>query len=95
MYFGEGITVFGGKLFELTWQNGTAFVYDAKTFQRTGEFHYSGEGWGLTHDDKQLIMSDGTPSLRFLDRLTFKELGTDLRSRWRAAGGGTERTGIY
>lgn len=75
MYFGEGITVFGGKLFELTWQNATAFVYDAKTFQRTGEFHYSGEGWGLTHDSKQLIMSDGTPSLRFLDPATFKELG--------------------
>jgi glutamine cyclotransferase len=75
MYFGEGITVFGGKLFELTWQNGTAFVYDAKTFQRTGEFHYSGEGWGLTHDDEQLIMSDGTAFLRFLDPATFKELG--------------------
>jgi glutamine cyclotransferase len=75
MYFGEGITVFGGKLYELTWQNATAFVYDAKTFQRIGEFHYSGEGWGLTHDAAQLIMSDGTPSLRFLDPATFKELG--------------------
>lgn len=75
MYFGEGITVFEGKLFEITWQNGTAFLYDAKTFERTGEFHYSGEGWGLTHDGKQLIMSDGTPSLRFLDPVTFKELG--------------------
>jgi glutamine cyclotransferase len=75
MYFGEGITVFAGKLYELTWQNSTALVYDAKTFQRTGEFHYTGEGWGLTHDGKQLIMSDGTPSLRFLDPVTFKESG--------------------
>jgi glutamine cyclotransferase len=75
MYFGEGITVFGGKLYELTWQNGTAIVYDAKTFEKTGEFHYSGEGWGLTHDGTQLIMSDGTPSLRFLDPVTFKERG--------------------
>ncbi len=75
MYFGEGITVFGNKLYELTWQNGTALVYDAKTFERTGQFHYSGEGWGLTHDSKQLIMSDGTPSLRFLDPATFQETG--------------------
>ena len=75
MYFGEGITVLGNKLYELTWQNGTALVYDAKTLQRTGEFHYSGEGWGLTHDSKQLIMSDGTASLRFIDPANFQELG--------------------
>jgi glutaminyl-peptide cyclotransferase len=75
MYFGEGITVFGGKLYELTWQNGTAFTYDAKTFEKNGQFRYSGEGWGLTHDAKRLIMSDGTPSLRFLDPATFNETG--------------------
>jgi glutamine cyclotransferase len=75
MYFGEGITLFGNKLYELTWQNGTTLVYDARTLQRTGEFHYSGEGWGLTHDPKQLIMSDGTASLRFLDPATFQESG--------------------
>lgn len=74
MYFGEGITVFNGKLYELTWQNSTAFVYDPKTFVKTGQFQYAGEGWGLTHDSKQLIMSDGTPSIRFLEPGTFKEL---------------------
>jgi len=74
-YFGEGITLFNGKLYELTWQNATAFVYNPKTFVKIGQFNYSGEGWGLTHDAKQLIMSDGTPSLRFLDPVTFKELG--------------------
>lgn len=75
IYFGEGVTVFNGKLYELTYTSGTAFVYDPKTFQKLGEFHYSGEGWALTHDSKQLIMSDGTPSLRFIDPASFKELG--------------------
>jgi glutaminyl-peptide cyclotransferase len=75
MYFGEGITLFGGRMFELTWQNATAFVYNPATFQKTGEYHYTGEGWGLTHDSKQLIMSDGTASIRFLDPATFKETG--------------------
>jgi glutamine cyclotransferase len=73
LYFGEGITVIGNKLYELTWQSGVAFVYDATTFQQTGTFRYPGEGWGLTTDGKQLIMSDGTPSLRFIDPATFTE----------------------
>ena len=88
MYFGEGITVFGGKLYELTWQNNTALVYDAKTFQRTGQFHYSGEGWGLTHDSKQLIMSDGTPPcdssiqrhFRKLEESTFRTVPARFRN---------------
>jgi glutamine cyclotransferase len=75
MYFGEGITLFAGKLYELTWQNSTAFTYDPKTFQKTGQYQYTGEGWGLTHDSKQLIMSDGTAFLRFLDPATFRETG--------------------
>ncbi len=75
MYFGEGITLFGGRMFELTWQNGAAFVYNPQTFQKTGQYEYKGEGWGLTHDSKQLIMSDGSPSLRFLDPATFHETG--------------------
>jgi glutamine cyclotransferase len=73
-YFGEGITVLGNRLFELTWQNGVAFVYDANTFQRLDTFHYTGEGWGLTYDGKRLVMSDGTAALRFLDPVTFREL---------------------
>ncbi len=73
-YFGEGITVLGNRLFELTWRNGVAFVYDATTFQATDTLHYPGEGWGLTYDGKRLVMSDGSNALRFLDPATFREL---------------------
>jgi len=73
LYFGEGITVVGARLYELTWKSGVAFAYDAKTFQQLETFHYSGEGWGLTHDKSQIIMSDGTAALRFLDPATFHE----------------------
>jgi glutaminyl-peptide cyclotransferase len=73
-YFGEGITLFGGTLFQLTWQSGLAFTYDPVTFAPKGSFKYSGEGWGLTHDGTHLIMSDGTEYLRFLDPATFREV---------------------
>ena len=72
-YFGEGLTDWDGKLIELTWRAQVGFVYDLRTFDRTGTFTYTGEGWGLTHDDTRLIMSDGTAQLRFLDPVTFKE----------------------
>jgi glutaminyl-peptide cyclotransferase len=72
-YFGEGITVFGTELFELTWQSGVALVYDRNSFAPKKSFRYSGEGWGLTHDGTNLIMSDGTEYLRFLDPATFAE----------------------
>ena len=75
VYFGEGITFFGGRLFQLTYTSGIGFVYDAKTWQQRANFHYSGEGWALTHDDKRLIMSDGSSALRFLDPATQRELG--------------------
>ncbi|HLL76187.1 MAG TPA: glutaminyl-peptide cyclotransferase [Pyrinomonadaceae bacterium] len=70
-FFAEGMTIFGGKVYQLTWQEGRAFVYDAKDFRRLGEFKYAGEGWGLTHDGESLVMSDGTSTLRFLDPETF------------------------
>jgi glutamine cyclotransferase len=73
-YFGEGIAVVGDRLFALTWQSGVGFIYDRATFRRTGTFTYRGEGWGLTHDGGRLIMSDGTPHLRFLDPATQKEV---------------------
>jgi glutamine cyclotransferase len=73
-YFGEGIAVFGGTIFELTWQSGIGFLYDRASFQRKGSFSYRGEGWGLTHDGHRLIMSDGSAYLRFLDPATQKEL---------------------
>ncbi len=74
-YFGEGIAVLGDKLFALTWQSGVGFVYDRASFNRVSTFTYRGEGWGLTHDGARLIMSDGTPDLRFLDKATQKETG--------------------
>lgn len=74
-YFAEGLTDWKGKLIQLTWQSGKAFVYDLKTFKREGEFAYSGEGWGITHDDKRLIMSDGSASLRFLDPKSYQQTG--------------------
>jgi glutamine cyclotransferase len=74
VYFGEGITFFGRRLFQLTYQSGIGFIYDSKTWSTLGNFHYPGEGWALTHDDKRLIMSDGSSALRFLDPATLREL---------------------
>lgn len=71
-YFAEGLALFDGKLYQLTWQNNVGFIYDAATFKKTGEFQYGGEGWGLTTDGKSLILSDGTHQIRFLDPKTFK-----------------------
>ena len=72
-HFGEGITVWKNDLIELTWQSHVAFVYDRTTFEPKKRFSYSGEGWGLTHDGSDLIMSDGTHELRVLDPATFVE----------------------
>jgi len=71
-YFGEGITVFNGKIYQLTWRNQKGFIYDAITFKKIKEFDYQGDGWGLTHDSAHLIMSDGSSNLKFLDPETFK-----------------------
>jgi glutamine cyclotransferase len=84
-YFGEGITLFGDKLIELTWQSHVGFIYTKDTFTPLGQFKYSGEGWGLTHDGKRLILSDGTATLRFLDPNTFAETGRlEVRDQGRA-----------
>jgi glutamine cyclotransferase len=74
-YFGEGIAVVGTQLIQLTWQTEVGFVYDLATFEPRRTFNYTGEGWGLTYDGKRLIMSDGSPVLRFLDPATLRELG--------------------
>ncbi len=66
-YFGEGLTIFRGKIYQLTWLSKIGFVYDMKSFRKLRDFHYYGEGWGLTHDGSNLILSDGTNVLRFLD----------------------------
>src|SRR5579862_3204144 len=66
-YFGEGLTDWGSTLIQLTWISHKAFVYDRFSFRLLKTLEYEGEGWGLTHDEKQLILSDGTSYLRFLD----------------------------
>lgn len=71
-YFGEGITIFGDRLYQLTWRKHVIFIYDPKTFDILETVPYDGEGWGLTHDDSHLILSDGTDSIRFLDPETLK-----------------------
>jgi len=73
-YFAEGLTDWGSTLIQLTWQDHVALVYDRATFHFLRTLPYSGEGWGLTHDDKSIILSDGTAQLRFLDPATFHEL---------------------
>jgi glutaminyl-peptide cyclotransferase len=72
-FFGEGITVWKNDLIELTWQSHVAFVYDRATFEPKKRFTYPGEGWGLTTDGTNLVMSDGTDELRVLDPVTFTE----------------------
>jgi glutamine cyclotransferase len=86
-YFGEGITLFGDKLIQLTWQSCVGFVYRKDTFTPLREFRYRGEGWGLTQDGKRLILSDGTATLRFLDPNTYAETGRlVVRDQGRAVG---------
>lgn len=76
-YFGEGIVLFKDKIYQLTYLAQTGFIYDAKTFKRSGEFHYANkEGWGLTTDGSSLIMSDGTNMLTYLDPATLKPTRT-------------------
>jgi glutamine cyclotransferase len=74
-FFGEGITVFGDKIIQLTWQSEIGFVYDKNSFELLQNFSYSTEGWGITTDGTQLIMSDGTANLYFLDPKTFQTIG--------------------
>lgn len=73
--FGEGITIFGDKLYQLTWQSNLGFVYNKNTFERLSEFQYPTEGWGITQDGQKLIMSNGTDVLYFWDPQTLKEIG--------------------
>jgi glutamine cyclotransferase len=71
-YFGEGLTIFRDKIYQLTWLSKIGFIYDVRTFRKIGEFHYETEGWGLAHDDASLILSDGTNKLQFMDPTSFK-----------------------
>jgi glutaminyl-peptide cyclotransferase len=69
--FGEGLALLNNRLYQLTWQSGIAYTYDATTLAPSDSILYSGEGWGLTADDSLLIMSDGSDSIRFVDPATF------------------------
>jgi glutaminyl-peptide cyclotransferase len=75
-YFAEGLALWGTRLLQLTWQTNIGFVYDLTSFAPQGTFNYTGEGWGLAADRTRLIMSDGTPQLRFLDPSTLMVTGT-------------------
>jgi glutamine cyclotransferase len=73
IHFGEGITAFGDWIVQVTWRSRVGFVYDKRTFRLLRQFTYPHEGWGITHDGKRLIMSDGTSTLHFLDPKDFRE----------------------
>ena len=75
-FFGEGITIINGKIYQLTWKSGKAFQYDLETFELIREFGINGEGWGLTNDGNNLIMSNGTDKIIFLDPRSFKLVRT-------------------
>ena len=69
--FGEGLTLLDGRLYQLTWESGVGYIFDPNTLARVDSFTYAGEGWGLATDGKQLILSDGSDSLRILAPGTF------------------------
>ena len=75
-YFGEGLALVDDRLYQLTWEAGRAFVYGLEDFRQVETFRYDGEGWGLTWDGELLIMSDGTPTLRFVDPEDFAVVRT-------------------
>jgi glutamine cyclotransferase len=86
-YFAEGLADWKEQLVQLTWQSHVAFVYDRVSFAPRRTFDYSGQGWGLTRDEKRFILSDGSDQLRFFDPETFRETGrvtvTDGQTRIR------------
>ena len=70
-YFGEGITILGKNIYQLTWRNKTGFVYDLEKFKKVSTFSYQGEGWGITTDGQYLFMSDGSAVISCIDPMTF------------------------
>jgi glutaminyl-peptide cyclotransferase len=70
-FFGEGLAKIGSRFFMLTWRAGKVFVFESGTFEQTGEFSYNGEGWGLCHDGRWLIMSNGSDQLTYRDPANF------------------------
>lgn len=83
-WFAEGLTLLNQQLFVLTWKAGIALVLDPHSLNHEKSFQYEGEGWGLTHNQSELIMSDGSANLHFHDPATFKRLRTiQVHNRWR------------
>ena len=72
-FFGEGITIVGNEIIQLTWQSQTGFIYNLSDFRLLRRFSYSGEGWGLTTNGREIFMSDGTPEIRVLEPGTLAE----------------------
>lgn len=75
-YFAEGMTLFQGRIIQLTWRSRRGFIYDPVSFEQQGDFYFDGEGWGLTHDEQRLILSDGTSQIRFLHPASFSSTKT-------------------
>ena len=75
-YFAEGLTIFNDKIYQITWQENTCFVYDINSFEPTAELKYNGEGWGLANDGTNLIMSDGSHIIRFVNPTNFQNVRT-------------------
>lgn len=71
-FFGEGLTIAGSEIIQLTWRSRVGFIYDKETFAVRKEFDYQTEGWGITYDGERLIMSDGSATLYFLDPKTLQ-----------------------
>lgn len=74
--FGEGVTLAGDRLWQLTWKSGVAIFRDPRSLVETGRVSYDGEGWGLCAQPDRLVMSNGSSTLTFRDRTTFAVLGT-------------------
>jgi glutamine cyclotransferase len=71
-FFGEGITLVDDKIYQLTWNENTCFVYDKENFNLIKSFFYEGQGWGITYDGEYIIMSDGSNKLYFRDKTSFE-----------------------
>jgi glutamine cyclotransferase len=88
-YFGEGVTVFQNRIYQLTWKENVAFVYAEKSWRVVKKLHYSGEGWGLTHDRSRLVMSNGSDEIVFRDPSKFT-----IESRISVTDGGNPVSGL-
>lgn len=73
-YFGEGITLYDNKIFQLTWKSNMGFIYDKDSLKTINKFYYNTKGCGITHNHEYLIMSDGTDEIYFLNPINFKKM---------------------